>query len=56
MKVRIETARAAGEPPAADTAQKRQRLLDEASREPAVQEALDLFNGKVVDVRGGGKS
>jgi DNA polymerase-3 subunit gamma/tau len=53
-KVRIETARAAGEAPAADTAQKRQRVLEEASREPAVQEALDLFNGKVVDVRGGG--
>jgi hypothetical protein len=29
-------------------------MIDEASREPAVQEALDLFNGKVVDVRGGG--
>ena len=39
-------------PTAAETAQKRQRVLDEASREPAVQEALDLFNGKVVDVRG----
>jgi len=52
-KVRIETARGAGDAPAAaDTAQKRQRVLDEASREPAVQEALDLFNGKVVDVRG----
>jgi DNA polymerase-3 subunit gamma/tau len=53
-KLRIEAARsAAGEPIAADTAQKRQRVLEEASREPAVQEALDLFNGKVVDVRGG---
>jgi DNA polymerase-3 subunit gamma/tau len=52
-KVRIDSARAAGEPSVADTAQKRQRALDEASREPAVQEALDLFNGKVVDVRGG---
>ena len=25
--------------------------INEAAREPAVQEALDLFNGKVVDVR-----
>ena len=30
---------------------KRQRLLEEAAREPAVQEALDLFGGRVVDVR-----
>jgi DNA polymerase-3 subunit gamma/tau len=30
---------------------KRQRLMEEASREPAVQEALDLFGGRVVDVR-----
>ena len=52
-KVRIETGKGPGDAPAAaDTAQKRQRVLDEASREPAVQEALDLFNGKVVDVRG----
>jgi len=29
----------------------RERLMKEASREPAVQEALDLFGGKVVDVR-----
>ena len=54
-KVRIETTRAAaataGGPEAADTARRRQQALDEASREPAVQEALDLFNGKVVDVR-----
>ena len=52
-KVRIETAKGAGDAPAAaDTARQRQRVLDEASQEPAVQEALDLFNGKVVDVRG----
>ncbi|HEY7513873.1 MAG TPA: hypothetical protein VIC87_05320, partial [Vicinamibacteria bacterium] len=30
---------------------RRQRLRQEAEREPAVQEALDLFEGKVVDVR-----
>ncbi len=29
---------------------KRERLLKEAGREPAVQEALDLFGGKVLDV------
>jgi DNA polymerase-3 subunit gamma/tau len=29
----------------------RQRLRKEAEKEPAVQEALDLFGGKVVDVR-----
>jgi len=36
--------------PSADEAQKR-RLREEAEREPAVQEALDLFDGRVVDVR-----
>jgi DNA polymerase-3 subunit gamma/tau len=30
---------------------RRQRLRQEAEREPAVQEALDLFDGRVVDVR-----
>jgi DNA polymerase-3 subunit gamma/tau len=30
---------------------KRQRLMREAEREPAVQEALDLFGARVVDVR-----
>jgi DNA polymerase-3 subunit gamma/tau len=40
---------AAGAPPSPDRA--RQKLMEEAAREPAVQEALDLFGGKVVDVR-----
>ncbi len=31
--------------------QKKERLIAEASREPAVQEALDLFGGRIVDVR-----
>ncbi len=31
--------------------EKRRRLVEEAHKEPAVQEALDLFNGKVVGVR-----
>ena len=30
---------------------KKERLRQEAEREPAVQEALDLFDGKVLDVR-----
>ena len=30
---------------------RRQRLREEAEKEPAVQEALDLFDGRVVDVR-----
>lgn len=38
--------------PVADTAKKkRERLIAEASKEPAVQEALDLFGGRIVDVR-----
>ena len=32
-------------------AEKRQKLREEAEKEPAVQEALDLFDGRVVDVR-----
>ena len=51
LKVRIQ---GAVPPPEQKTeTDRKQRLIDEASREPAVQEALDLFNGKVVDVRGG---
>jgi len=51
LKVRIQ---GAAPPPEQKTeTDRKQRLIDEASREPAVQEALDLFNGKVVDVRGG---
>jgi len=41
----------AGEPEVASPERKRQQLIEEASREPAVQEALDLFGGRVVDVR-----
>ena len=32
-------------------AERRQKLREEAEKEPAVQEALDLFDGRVVDVR-----
>jgi hypothetical protein len=48
--VKEKTGDAPSSPPPEDDA-KRQRMLADASREPAVQEALDLFNGKVVDVR-----
>jgi hypothetical protein len=36
---------------ASPEAAKRQKLREEAEKEPAVQEALDLFDGRVVDVR-----
>jgi hypothetical protein len=36
-------------PPPIDV--RRQRLMKEAQKEPAVQEALDLFDGRLVDVR-----
>ena len=52
-KVRI----ASGAPKAEATASaspvetKRQELMQQATREPAVQEALDLFGARIVDVR-----
>jgi len=44
---------APAETPAAASAEvvKKQRLREEAEKEQAVQEALDLFDGRVVDVR-----
>jgi DNA polymerase-3 subunit gamma/tau len=41
------------EPPATPSEEeiRRKRLREEAEREPAVQEALDLFDGRVVDVK-----
>jgi DNA polymerase-3 subunit gamma/tau len=41
------------EPPAPPSQEevRRKRLREEAEREPAVQEALDLFDGRVVDVK-----
>jgi len=42
-------AEAAPQPSPAEV--KKERLRQEAEREPAVQEALDLFDGKVLDVR-----
>jgi DNA polymerase-3 subunit gamma/tau len=51
-KVRIGAAAAAPEAPAPSAADAaRRRLADDAVRAPAVQEALDLFNGKVLEVR-----
>jgi DNA polymerase-3 subunit gamma/tau len=51
VPVRFEGAEeaAAKEPSAEET--RRRKLREEAEREPAVQEALDLFEGRVVDVR-----
>ena len=53
LKVEIGKGAPVPEPAAPPSAEevKRQRLRQEAEREPAVQEALDLFEGKVVDVR-----
>jgi DNA polymerase-3 subunit gamma/tau len=53
LALRIEagaSAEPAAEAPSAE-AEKRRKLREEAEREPAVQEALDLFDGRVVDVR-----
>jgi DNA polymerase-3 subunit gamma/tau len=50
VKIRIE----AGAPPAEDAAEAgRRALVDEAMKEPAVREVVDLFGGKVVQVRPG---
>ena len=53
LKIQIGKSAASPEPAAPPSPEelKRQRLRQEAEREPAVQEALDLFEGKVVDVR-----
>jgi len=52
LSVRIESgapAAPAGE--AAPVAETRERLHEEAARQPAVKEMLDLFGGRIVDVR-----
>jgi DNA polymerase-3 subunit gamma/tau len=54
LKLRFEQASAPArrdEPAPSPAADKKQRLLEQATREPAVQEVLELFGGKVVDVR-----
>jgi hypothetical protein len=53
LKIRVEAGvpAPAEEAPPSPVEVKRQRLMKEAAREPAVQEALDLFDGRIVDVR-----
>jgi DNA polymerase-3 subunit gamma/tau len=52
LKLQVGVAPATeGEAAPAPAEAKKRRLMEEASREPAVQEALDLFGGKVVEVR-----
>jgi DNA polymerase-3 subunit gamma/tau len=50
-KVRIVSAEAAPLSAAAPDEDRKKKARDEAVGEPAVQEALDLFGGRVVDVR-----
>jgi DNA polymerase-3 subunit gamma/tau len=53
VKVQIGSAAVVEEAPAAASVEevKKERLRQEAAREPAVQEALDLFDGKLLGVR-----
>jgi DNA polymerase-3 subunit gamma/tau len=51
VRVLAGSASAAEAPAPTQAEVKRERLMKEAAREPAVQEALELFNGKIVDVR-----
>ena len=53
LKVAAAGAAAADEPaaPSSPEEERRQKLREEVEKEPAVQEALDLFDGRVVDVR-----
>jgi hypothetical protein len=53
VKVRVE----AGAAPVEDPEEaERRTLVDEAMKEPAVRDAVDLFGGKVVQVRPSSKS
>jgi hypothetical protein len=53
VTVEIEAGAVVEEAPAEPSEEeiRQQRLREEAEKEPAVQEALDLFDGRVVDVR-----
>ena len=54
IQVEFEAGAATTEEPEAAPSEeetRRKRLREEAEKEPAVQEALDLFDGRVVDVR-----
>lgn len=55
VKLRLVTLEAVAEASAAPAARpaenRRERLIEAAAQEPAVQEALDIFKGRIVDVR-----
>jgi hypothetical protein len=52
LKLKVTAVAPREQPKAVSAAEdKQRRLVEEASREPAVQEALDLFGGKVLGVR-----
>jgi DNA polymerase-3 subunit gamma/tau len=51
LKVRVVAAAPAEPDPPSESEQKKQRMVQEATSDHAVQEALDLFRGRVVDVR-----
>jgi hypothetical protein len=50
LKVRVESS---APPPEDPAEQGRRTMIDDAMKEPAVREAVDLFGGKVVQVRPG---
>ncbi len=52
-KLKLEIGSAAGAPATSPVDAKKDRLMKEANREKAVQDVLELFGGKVVDVREG---
>jgi len=57
VKVRIAEGGATAAPPTSEAEApsvaetRKQDLMEQATREPAVQEALDLFGARIVDVR-----
>jgi hypothetical protein len=53
LRIAAGGAAAADEPPSPPSPEeeRRQKLRGEVEKEPAVQEALDLFDGRVADVR-----
>jgi hypothetical protein len=51
LQFRVVSRAAVSDAPASPAEDKKQRLVQEATQEPAVQEALDLFGGRVLGVR-----
>jgi len=52
LKLRVTTAGPGSGDAAEDAeAERRRKLVERASQEPAVQEALEIFKGRIVDVR-----